>query len=48
MIAAVLIWYIGDTSYSGSHGATGAIILNSMVAIVLLVPLWRLRQLIHQ
>ena len=48
MITAVLVWYIGDTSYSGSHGATGAIILNSVVALLLLIPLWRLRKLIKK
>ncbi len=47
MLFAVLIWYIGDTSYSGSHGALGAVFLNSVVAILFVVPLWRLRKLIN-
>lgn len=47
MIIAVLVWYIGDTSYSGSHGASGAVLLNSIVAILFLIPLWRLRKLIN-
>lgn len=47
MLFAILIWYIGDTSYSGSHGALGAILLNSIVAILLIVPMWRLRKLIN-
>lgn len=47
MIIAVLVWYVGDTSYSGSHGASGAVLLNSIVAILFLIPLWRLRKLIN-
>jgi hypothetical protein len=45
LIAAVLVWYIGDSAYSLINGVTTAFLLNSFVAASLLIPLWKIRQL---
>ncbi len=46
LFAAVLVWYIGDTSYSLMHGVQAALILNSVVAISLLIPIWLNRNIL--
>lgn len=46
LIAAVLVWYIGDSAYSLINGVTSAFFLNSFVATSLLIPLWKIRTLI--
>ncbi len=46
LIAAVLVWYIGDSAHSLINGVTSAFFLNSFVASCLLIPLWKIRLLI--
>ena len=48
LIAAVLVWYIGDSIYSLINGVATAFLLNSLVAISLLMPLWKLRKLTRE
>ncbi len=45
LMLAVLIWFIGDSSYSMLNGVHAAAALNSAVAIMLLIPIWQLRKL---
>lgn len=45
LFVAVLIWFIGDSSYSMINGVYSAALLNSVVAMMLLLPIWQLRKL---
>lgn len=45
LVAAILVWYIGDTAYSLLNNVSAAFVLNTLVAICLLVPLWQIRNL---
>lgn len=45
LLVAVLIWFIGDSSYSMLNGVYSAALLNSVVAMMLLFPIWQLRKL---
>lgn len=40
LIAALFVWYLGDSSYSLWHGASTAFILNSVVMLAIFIPLF--------
>ncbi len=46
LVAAILVWYIGDTSYSLLNNVSAAFFLNTFVVLCLLFPLWKLRSLV--
>ncbi len=48
LFAAVLVWYIGDTSYSLMHDVKAALFLNSSVAVSLLIPIWLSHDLLEK
>ena len=45
LVAAILVWYIGDTSYSLLNNVGAAFVLNTLVTACLLIPLWQIRSL---
>jgi hypothetical protein len=48
LFIAILIWFIGDTSFSLMHGISIALYLNGIVAISLLTPLYLSRNLFEK
>lgn len=45
LMCAVLVWFIGDTTYSLLHGVSAILLLNVLAALALLTPLCLSRKL---
>jgi hypothetical protein len=48
LIGALIVWFITDTVFSLLHGVSIALMLNGVVALFIIVPLWKSRCLIQK